>query len=200
MKCLALYFMLFIAPNRNSTEYRNLPLYSFFFALFPPLPPLFEHYFWMILVTVARFFFLICDLCTAFDLSCCHYLPSGPTVTFAVDVSPLRILPPVGFIRAPSGRFSAVLVLDKPAEDLVDVTCSIDVLPRGTDLQNTSGVCSTPSKDKVTFANSTVELNKKDIQFQVSYTFFKSFEKIPSSWTNVDIHVSYLYSWILGRF
>ena len=154
----------------------------------------------MVPVTVARFFFLICDLFTAFDLSCCHYLPSGPTVTFAVDVSPLRILPPVGFIRAPSGRFSAVLVLDKPAEDLVDVTCSIDVLPRGTDLQNTSGVCSTPSKDEVTFANSTVELNKKDIQFQVSYTFFKSFEKISSSWTNVDIHVSHLYSWILGRF
>ncbi|PFX31452.1 Tectonic-2 [Stylophora pistillata] len=98
---------------------------------------------------------------------------AGPTVTFAMDVSPLRILPPVGFIRVPSGRFSAVLALDKPAEDLVDVTCSVDVVPRGTDLQNTSEVCSGPTKDKVTFTNSSVEiqLNKKDIQFQKGELF-----------------------------
>ena len=91
-------------------------------------------------------------------------------MTFAMDVSPLRILPPAGFIRVPSGRFSAVLALDQPAENTVDVTCSLDVVPRGAQLQNKSELCSRPAQDKVTFTNSTVEikLNKKDIQFQVS--------------------------------
>ena len=96
-----------------------------------------------------------------------YCLPTGPPVTFAMDVSPLRILPPAGFIRAPSGSFSMVLVLDKPAESLVDITCSLDVVPSVTQLH--SELCFSSTKDKVTFANSTVEikLNKKDILFQV---------------------------------
>lgn len=99
----------------------------------------------------------------------CNCLPTGPPVTFAMDVSPLRILPPAGFIRVPSGSFGAVLVLDEPAENTVDITCSLDVVPGVAQLHNTSEQCFNSPKDKVTFTNSTVEikLNNKDIQFQV---------------------------------
>lgn len=85
-----------------------------------------------------------------------------------MDVSPLRILPPAGFIRAPSGSFSMVLVLDKPAENTVDITCSLDVIPSVTKSHNTSELCFSSTKDKVTFANGTVEikLSNRDLQFQ----------------------------------
>lgn len=94
---------------------------------------------------------------------------TGPPVTFAMDVAPLRILPPAGFIRAPSGSFSAVLALDEPAENTVDITCSLDIVPHGAQLHNTSELCLGSPRDKVAFTNTTVEikLNKKDIQFQV---------------------------------
>lgn len=92
---------------------------------------------------------------------------TGPPVTFAMDVAPLRILPPAGFIRVPSGSFSAVLVLDEPAENTVDITCSLDIVPPGTQLENTSELCLGSRKDIVTFANTSIKLNKKDIQFQV---------------------------------
>ena len=84
-----------------------------------------------------------------------------------MDVAPLRILPPAGFIRAPSGSFSAVLVLDKPAENTVDVTCSLDIVPPGAQLDNTTNLCL--ASPQVAFTNTTVEikLDKEDIQFQV---------------------------------
>ena len=95
--------------------------------------------------------------------------PTGPPVTFAMDVAPLRILPPAGFIRVPSGSFSAVLVLDEPAENTVDITCSLDIVPPGTQLDNTTELCLGSPTDQVVFTNTTVEikLDKKDIQFQV---------------------------------
>ncbi|KAJ7387831.1 Tectonic-2 [Desmophyllum pertusum] len=98
---------------------------------------------------------------------------AGPPVTFAMDVSPLRILPPADFIRVPSGSFNAVLALDKPAENTVDITCSLDVIPRETQLHNTSELCSSSPTDKVAFTNSTVEikLSKKDVQFQKDELF-----------------------------
>lgn len=94
---------------------------------------------------------------------------TGPPVTFAMDVAPLRILPPAGFIRVPSGSFSAVLVLDEPADNTVDITCSLDTVPPGAQLDNTSELCLGSPRDQVAFTNTTVEikLDKKDIQFQV---------------------------------
>ena len=94
---------------------------------------------------------------------------TGPPVTFAMDVAPLRILPPASLIRVPSGSFSAVLALDEPAENTVDITCSLDIVPHGAQLDNTSELCLGSPRDLVTLTNATVEikLDKKDIQFQV---------------------------------
>ena len=102
------------------------------------------------------------------QFQCCFNF-SGPTVTFALDMSPLRILPPVGFIRAPNGSFSVVLALDQPADNTVDITCSLDAVSAGNELHNTTELCSSALTDKVTFANSSVEiqLSNKEIQFQV---------------------------------
>ena len=96
-------------------------------------------------------------------------LITGPAVTFALDLSPLRILPLTGFIRAPNGSLSAVLVLDQPAENTVDITCSLDVVLPSDVLRNTQGNCSQSATDKVILANNSVEiqLNAKEIQFQV---------------------------------
>ena len=104
-----------------------------------------------------------------FNLYC---LSAGPPVTFALDVSPLRILPPAGFIRAPNGSFRAVLALDQPADNTVDITCSLDAVPSWVELSNTSELCSSPLTEKVTLANSSVEieLSETEIQFQVGYT------------------------------
>lgn len=92
---------------------------------------------------------------------------TGPPVTFAMDVAPLRILPPASFIRVPSGSFRAVLTLDEPAENTVDITCSLDVVPPGAQLDNTSELCLESPRDQVAFTNTTLKLDKKDIQFQV---------------------------------
>ena len=94
---------------------------------------------------------------------------TGPPVTFAMDVAPLRILPPASFIRVPGGSFSTVLVLDEPAENTVDITCSLDIVPPGAQLDNTSELYLGSPRDLVSFTNTTVEikLDKKDIQFQV---------------------------------
>ena len=86
-----------------------------------------------------------------------------------MDVAPLRILPPASFIRVPSGSLSAVLALDEPAENTVDITCSLDIVPHGAQLDNTSELCLGSPRDLVSLTNATVEikLDKKDIQFQV---------------------------------
>ena len=93
-------------------------------------------------------------------------------MTFALDVSPLRILPPVGFIRTPNGSFSVVLALDQPADNTVDITCSLDAVSPGAELHNTTELCSSALTDKVTLPNSNVEikLSNKEIQFQVRIT------------------------------
>jgi len=98
---------------------------------------------------------------------------AGPPVTFALDVSPLRILPPAGFIRAPNGSFRAVLALDQPADNTVDITCSLDAVPSWVELSNTSELCSSPPTEKVTLANSSVEieLSETEIQFQKDELF-----------------------------
>lgn len=81
----------------------------------------------------------------------------------------MRILPQAAFIRAPNGSFSAVLALDQPAENTVDVRCSLDAVSPRDELYNTSELCFGEIKDKVTFANNSVEikLSQKEIQFQV---------------------------------
>ena len=83
----------------------------------------------------------------------------------------MRILPPTGFLRAPNGSFSAVLALDKPADNTVDITCSLDVVPpsAGGVLRNTTDHCLRPSTGIVSLANSFVEikLDAREIQFQV---------------------------------
>lgn len=95
---------------------------------------------------------------------------AGPPVTFALDLTPLRILPPAGFIRAPNGTFSAVLVLDQPADNTVDITCSLSTVQPGDDLYNTSDLCSSPPT--VEFANGTeIKLSKKEIQFEQNELF-----------------------------
>ena len=97
-------------------------------------------------------------------------------------MSPLRILPPVGFIRAPNGIFRTVLALDQPAENTVDVTCSLETLPPGSDISNTTEVCSSPPADTVMFANSSVKLKltAKEIQFEVrpQHPLFLSFSYV----------------------
>ena len=84
----------------------------------------------------------------------------------------MRILPPTGFLRrAPNGSFSAVLALDKPADNTVDITCSLDVVPpsAGGVLRNTTDHCLRPSTGIVSLANSFVKikLDAREIQFQV---------------------------------
>lgn len=98
---------------------------------------------------------------------------AGPAVTFALDLSPLRILPLTGFIRAPNGSLSAVLTLDQPAENTVDITCSLDVVLPSDVLRNTQGNCSQSVPDKVILANNSVEiqLSEKEIQFQKNEGF-----------------------------
>ena len=97
---------------------------------------------------------------------------TGPPVTFAVDVSPLRIIPRAGLLRAPNGSFSGVLALDQPADNTVDITCSLDTVSPGADLSNTSGLCSNAPTDKLTFANSTVEIKPDTVttEFRVRFT------------------------------
>lgn len=100
---------------------------------------------------------------------------AGPAVTFALDLSPLRILPPTGFLRAPNGSFSAVLALDKPADNTVDITCSLDVVPpsAGGVLRNTTDPCVQPSSGTISLANNFVEirLDAREIQFQKDEVF-----------------------------
>lgn len=100
---------------------------------------------------------------------------AGPAVTFALDLSPLRILPPTGFLRAPNGSFSAVLALDKPADNTVDITCSLDVVPpsAGGVLRNTTDPCLQPSSGTISLANNFVEirLDAREIQFQKDEVF-----------------------------
>lgn len=100
---------------------------------------------------------------------------AGPAVTFALDLSPLRILPPTGFLRAPNGSFSAVLTLDKPADNTVDITCSLDVVPpsAGGVLRNTTDPCLQPSSGTISLANNFVEirLDAREIQFQKDEVF-----------------------------